>query len=122
MPAQQATIAEVLHVAADKFLAKDNDEARSPYMDGVKQKYSCHAIDQALRSLGHNYDGGPVFPFYSRQPFCNSVRQFVRSMGLDVHSMTVFGDDFEALPYEKRQQIRYAWLKFAAMYAEELGV
>lgn len=94
------TIAEVLHLAADTFLwpggvycSTDDDNV-----------FSCFAIERAAKHLQTRY--GPI-------------KIGLRRMGLCTDS----ANEFNEFPRgTKRQAARYAWLKFAAMIAEEQGV
>jgi hypothetical protein len=91
------TIAEVLHRAADEFLWNG---IREP--GGNLREYSCGS---AYASCGPSY--------YKK------IKPGLAAMGLDTDSYT----EFDELPEgPKRQGARYAWLKFAAMIAEEQGV
>jgi hypothetical protein len=97
-----ATIAEVLHRAADEFLW----DGFGPI--GTKEYASCLAICRAMgRAEWDTYKPyGPVFTG-------------LRRLGLDPRTVGAF-NEFE--PNEERQGARYAWLKFAALIAEEQGV
>jgi hypothetical protein len=86
------TIAEVLHRAADRYL--------EPVFAGEPTSYSCEAIYEADAVLWPR--------------ICKGLSE----MGLVPHSVT----QFEDVPPDERQAARYAWLKFAAMIAEEQGV
>ncbi len=92
-----ATIAEVLHYAADNFLwHPENGEN--------KFEPSCSAIYWACENLQ-----------ISRKQR-EKIFKGLQNMGLDT---SVF-DEF--IPGAARQGARYAWLKFAALIAEEQGV
>lgn len=103
------TIAEVLHRAADHWLAVDGDdyEKRSD-----SDRYSCCAVGAAVDELcGFN------------QAFEDQIYAGLEQMGLDTESGLVF----RKLGYPDEmdhttQGARYAWLKFAALIAEEQGV
>jgi hypothetical protein len=94
------TIAEVLHRAADEFLW-DGESQRTWDSDYL---YSCDAIFAGLN-----------LPANIR----TRIKLGLIEMGLDAEDFYHF-DDFRAGP--QRQGARYAWLKFAAMIAEEQGV
>jgi hypothetical protein len=96
------TIAEVLHRAADKFLW--NGSGRNPIRIPT---CSCFAVAAALGRDPEDYK--PFGPVYTG----------LRRMGVDPFEIGLF-DEFEYGP--ERQAARYAWLKFAAMIAEEQGV
>jgi hypothetical protein len=92
-----ASIAEVLHRAADRHLSGDDDYSKR------KSELSCIAVRKA--------DGwGP-----------DSLRAVrgLEKMGLGSW-LTANFDEFP--PGPERQAVRYAWLKFAALIAEEQGV
>jgi hypothetical protein len=91
------TIAEVLHRAADEHL-----------WDG-----------SGLYPIGSEYSCGAGYWASGTGRRWTMVRAGLRRMGLDVNSYTEFSD----VPHgPERQAARYAWLKFAAMIAEEQGV
>lgn len=104
-------ISEVLHEAADKYLAlnrKDWDDHRSKHI------YSCCAIEQVIEER------------FGWTAVCNHPLHFrildgLENMGLDTDSSSAF-DKFNIRSKEEKQQARYAWLKFAALVAEEQGV
>lgn len=116
MKTKQHTVADVLHYAADKCLV-----AHSQYSEGSKQKYSCCAIHEAVYQMtGKLYSGES-----------NALRRRViaglKAMGCNTGSMTLFkkyGDDhldYSAVNH-RVQGMRYMWLKWAALMAEEQGV
>jgi hypothetical protein len=94
------TIAEVLHRAADDFLW-DGRECTS---GGVAA--SCFAVEDAANVIGVSAD------------LLDRCFDGLKAMGVDVSKFDF--DDFRDSP--ERQGARYAWLKFAAMIAEEQGV
>jgi len=113
---KQPTVADVLHFAADKCLV-----AHSRYTEGSKEKYSCCAIDEAIyRIYGNLYscESGALR---------NRVMEGLKKMGCRTGSMTLFkkyGDnayDYSSVNHEV-QGMRYMWLKWAALMAEEQGV
>lgn len=103
----QPKISEVLHLAADKFLW---DGWGWTERNIGKSEYSCDAIWQAIASypFGADKDG------YNKR-----IRHGLRNLGLHPDSLYAF-DEFRSS--QERQAIRYAWLKFCAMMAEEQGV
>lgn len=113
---KEPTIADVLHLAADKCLV-----AHSRYGEGSKEKYSCCAIDEAIYKITGQLYGGESYKLHNR------VMAGLRNMGCNTGSMTLFkkyGDnysDFGAVNHEV-QGMRYMWLKWAALMAEEQGV
>jgi hypothetical protein len=112
---KQPTVADVLHLAADKCLV-----AHNRYTEGSKEKYSCCAVDHALyRIYGNLYscESGALR---------NRVMEGLKKMGCSTGSMTLFkkyGDptDYGIINHEV-QGMRYMWLKWAALMAEEQGV
>jgi hypothetical protein len=89
------TIAQVLHRAADKRLSTDDTP--------MWRKYTCCAVED---EAGH------------WTPLATRVLDGLRAMGCGGGI-----DEFsEFAPGPERQAARYAWLKFAAMIAEEQGV
>ena len=98
---KDASIAEILHHAADYYL-----------WDGGNKRcntaaYSCVAI---LELLGDSHIGFKT---------SDCLFDGIADLGLEIHSMVAF-EEFEF--GEERQAVRYAWLKFCAMLAEEQGV
>lgn len=106
------TIAEILHYAADKKLA--DKESQYWARGGIKEKYSCCAVEEAVIDLHRTFDYEEIDEMISR------IRYGLKEMGCPVDSMDAFNDDGEF--NAKNQQARYAWLKFAATMAEEQGV
>lgn len=106
-----ATIADILHEAADEWLACSLGD----YDLGGKTKYSCNAIVEAL------YD-----TVYDIEPMYNRIMEGLENMGLDTESASVFiklgYPDYSWEVFEETQGARYMWLKFAALIAEEQGV
>jgi hypothetical protein len=90
-----ATIAEVLHYAADNFLANSGIPSRGTHY------YSCLAVKKSARILR--------VPSYQ-------IMIGLRNMGVDPASIVEFSD------VRDTQGARYLWLKFAALIAEEQGV
>lgn len=90
-----ATIAEVLHYAADNFLANSGIPSRG------RHYFSCLAVKKAARVL--------------RVP-SDPIIIGLRNMGVAPASTLEFYD------VKDTQGARYMWLKFAALIAEEQGV
>lgn len=107
---KEYTIAEILHIAADKYLASKASESYS-WGIGSKDKYSCCAIAEAVYKL---VDLG------ERELTIERIYQGLGAMGCPTNSLEAFNDRGQFSP--ENQQARYAWLKFAAMMAEEQGV
>ena len=115
MTKKQPTVADVLHLAADKCLA-----AHARYEGVGKEKFSCCAIDEAIYKIYGAYYG------YESSQLRRCVREGLKNMGCDTLSHTLFkkyGDptDYSAVNHEV-QGMRYMWLKWAALMAEEQGV
>ena len=114
MKKKQPTIADVLHYAADKCLAYDKR-----YIDyGIKEKFSCCAVYEAVYQLTGHCDADGL---------CARVIDGLRAMGCDTGGHTLFkkyGDqpDEYSIVNETVQGMRYMWLKWAALMAEEQGV
>ena len=102
------SIAEILHYAADNCLAS---EANQYWLyGGNKEKYSCCAVDMAYMHLTGKYDVDKIY----------AIKKGLSNMGCPVNSTHALKDEGKFI--EENQQTRYAWLKFAAMLAEEQGV
>lgn len=101
------TIADILHIAADEYLAPDH--ASIGYRIA---QYSCDAIHWAVYKLSDEGELGDT----RIQAYLRRIKRGLERMGLNVYSMTAFShiDDLD-----ERQQARYGWLKFAALIAEE---
>lgn len=102
------SIAEILHIAADKHLAAKKSESWSH--GGNKEKFSCCAMHEAVISLN-----GEVV-----EVIIDRIHEGLKAMGCPVDSVDAFEEDGSF--NEENQQARYAWLKFAATIAEEQGV
>jgi len=113
----KTTIADVLHLAADKYLVSFSRH-EGPHR---KEKFSCCAINQAIFSIN-----GSLFSDES-QTLRSHIMKGLASMGCDVGSVKLFvkhGDslhDFNAVNSDV-QGMRYMWLKWAALMAEEQGL
>lgn len=137
-------ISEVLHCAADHFLATSID-----YGEGVqdqiydkvlnvavaRQSYSCWAIEEAAEFL---FDPAKILQSDSvsvaneKQKewdafgiFTEQIFDGLTEMGLNPYSCTEFAEFAEGRgrsDLSPRQGARYLWLKFAALIAEEQGV
>lgn len=106
------TIAEILHLAADKHLAAKPSEYWSN--GGNKEKFSCCAMHEAVISLNRTFTADEVEVVIDR------ITKGLKALGCPVDSTDAFHDDFTF--NAESQQARYAWLKFAATIAEEQGV
>jgi hypothetical protein len=109
---KEYTIAEILHLAADKHLAVKESEywARG---GGGKEKFSCCAVHEAIYGY---FD----LEIYEREDIIKRIHKGLENMGCPTGSTDAFDDrgEFRA----ENQQARYTWLKFAAIIAEEQGV
>lgn len=124
------TIADVLHLAADKYLIADTEDTAN--FD--KEHYSCCAIHNAIAELAPKefFDNQGFRIFYTGEanetPTGKRVFAGLKAMGLDPGSTQLFkklekktyGGWYNLTP--ESQGARYSWLKFAAMIAEEQGV
>jgi hypothetical protein len=107
------TIAEILHYAADKCLAAKKEQYWT--YGGVKEKYSCCAVSDAVDKM-HSFDT----PWFETKVIIQRICVGLSEMGCPIESIHAFDDHSKFS--EENQQARYAWLKFAAMMAEEQGV
>lgn len=110
---KRPTIAEVLHLAADKYLEYDH------YYGIVgefhkRELFSCDAVDSAAWESFQKWDHDILF-----DDFIDPIMRGLENMGVNTSSSIQF---IEYSNLEERQGARYAWLKFAAMMAEEQGV
>ena len=104
-------ISEVLHLAADKYLAAN---AHDHYHKN-KARFSCGAVLDALNSTRNFKD----LRF-------SDIITGLRKMGCDTTSRELFVKHGDAHPgqfgvNENIQGMRYFWLKWAALMAEEQG-
>lgn len=109
------SIAEILHLAADEHLAAKSSEYW--YNRGTKEKYSCCAVSEAVMSL---WNEDKIASVEDRNELLKRVFKGLEAMGCTVNSSDAF-DEADVFNPES-QQSRYAWLKFAAIIAEEQGV
>ena len=101
---KQPTIADVLHYAADHILAATKYEY---HHKPNQHKYSCCAVEKAIVDLNVNkYE----------------IFEGLIEMGCPVTSLNAFNDRGYNNFYEENQGMRYFWLKWAALMAEEQGV
>lgn len=115
-------ISEVLHLAADKYLAIDYNDY---FYNCHKEKYSCCAVEEAIWELV-----GLDSTYKTYCDFKNRVFHGLDNMGCDTDCCHLF-NDFEKksdgyvcayIATKKSQEARYFWLKWAALMAEEQGV
>lgn len=109
------TLAYIFNYAADKCLAHKVEQYDICWIDGGhKDKFSCCAVESAVEKLFDGQGWGVIGDQYTK------ARLFLKEHGCPVNSAKAFKDDREFNP--NNQQTRYAWLKFAALLAEEQGV
>lgn len=114
-------ISDILHEAADKYLTDDNYDNHY-----CTESYSCNAIKKAARNLtGENnpycvdvQNLARYSKYTAEYPHQQAALKFVKELGVKVGSSMLFDD----VDDDKRQSYRYAWLKTAAMVAEEEGL
>lgn len=101
-------ISEVLHLAADKYLSEDGVVHYKSY-GFATERFSCCAIENAIDEL-------------CVSQLEDSIFKGLQNMGCDTDDASLFkkyGDHFEGNP--DVQGMRYFWLKWAALMAEEQG-
>jgi len=106
------TIADILHLAADKYLAVNYDDYNN-YQH--KRMFSCCAIETAVEEL---YGWKECF---KDDGVLDIIKEGLTNMGLNCNSFHAF-KPWHSRDSAPMQQSRYAWLKFAALMAEEQGV
>jgi hypothetical protein len=109
---KEYTISEILHIAADNHLAVKESETWN--RGGNKEKFSCCAMHEAVIDLSRTFTFDEIDEVVCR------IIEGLEEMGCPTNSLDAFDDNGEFK--EENQQIRYAWLKFAAIIAEEQGV
>jgi hypothetical protein len=108
----KVTIADILHHAADKYLASSWEEWEDT-MD--KDKFSCCAIESAVEDL-MGWQALIYGDIHTR------ILDGLRVMGLDTASLAAFSQWEKNDDNYDTQHARYGWLKLAALMAEEQGV
>lgn len=104
-------ISTILHRAADHHLKGEQDQ----YM---LSRYSCCAV---IDAIDHYRVGRSAYDVSSMRI---RIYEGLKEMGCDVRSSHLFmeyGDNFPGIN-ETVQGMRYMWLKWAALMAEEQGV
>ena len=109
------TIAEILHLAADTKLASKEEQCWN--RGGSKEKFSCCAVSEAVWEL---YNKDKIASEGERDELIGRCFDGLKAMGCPTNSIDAFNDNGEFIA--KNQQVRYGWLKFAAIIAEEQGV
>lgn len=105
-------ISEILHDAADKYLFV----GYASYT-GDESVYSCVAVLQAIIGTQFNLKLKD-WDSWKKHPQFKQILRGLKAMGLQTDYMGEWKNAYE-LPIEERQQMRYGWLKMAAMLAEE---
>jgi hypothetical protein len=117
MTKKQYTIADILHTAADKYLVSNSRYEA----DHLKERFSCCAVYYAIRDITGNFYG------FDSEILRDQVMKGLTNMGCKVGSHTLFekyGDQpdvYESITHDV-QGMRYMWLKWAALMAEEQGI
>lgn len=115
-------ISEVLHLAADKYLAVDHNDEFVKHYDKRgqywKERFSCCAIGEAINVL--TYD----LTYNEHKNFEEQVSQGLENMGCVTDSCNQFYhledlSGFNVKATKESQEARYFWLKWAALMAEE---
>lgn len=105
-------ISEILHDAADKHLSVGNAHYLSD-----ETEYSCVAVLRAIIGTQF-YSKLADWDSWKKHPQFKQIRHGLKAMGLQTDYMGEWKDAYK-LQIEERQQMRYGWLKMAAMLAEE---
>lgn len=105
-------ISAVLHCAADMFLSDQPWGPSSFAADADKFLYSCDAVYYTVDYLYSNAT------LVEKNKLQNRIDDGMEKLGLDINEFNNFN---EFLPRIERQSVRYAWLKFCALLAEEQG-
>lgn len=135
---KQVLISDILHDAADKFLRYNKNDQAPRYRlmynnngiigsyslrpdEGEAERFSCCAVEA---SIAWNF--GLERWEDDTEKLSKKVKQGLRAMGCPTGSSTAFSKygDTHYAEGEKHevQGMRYMWLKWAAMMAEEQGV
>ena len=118
---RDTTIAEILHDAADVYLAIHDSDRSVP--GHTKTTYSCIAIQYAIFKDIVGFDR----QCYHYRDMIENVQYKEIMVGLNNMGFQVNGDSYGTVfvdydDDENRQGARYMWLKLAALMAEEQGV
>ena len=105
-------ISEVLHLAADKYLSVDGSYVNA---DGRHvERYSCCAVNRAINSF--------YLPYLVEVAIEKEVFEGLENMGCDTESSSLFNKYGDYRKGDANiQGMRYFWLKWAALMAEEQG-
>lgn len=105
-------ISEILHDAADKYLSV----GYANYFDN-EIEYSCVAVLRAI--VGTQFNSRlQDWDSWKKHPQFKQILRGLKAMGLQTDCTGEWKNACE-LPIQERQQMRYGWLKMAAMLAEE---
>lgn len=105
-------ISEILHDAADKYLS-----VGYVYYTDDETEYSCVAVLRAI--IGTQFNSKLIdWASWKKHPQFKQILRGLKAMGLQTDYMGEWKNAY-TLPIEERQQMRYGWLKMAAMLAEE---
>lgn len=119
-------ISDILHDAADKELAHNQQTCwfcNNNIRVASLERFSCCAIENAV----HNYldkkypDLNLEERFDIRDEIMDDIRRGLEEMGLDTQSIRAFSEEPEEVSADI-QGMRYFWLKWASLMAEEQGV
>lgn len=121
----KCNIADILHDAADKELAHNQETYWLCYdtkRGAGRERFSCCAIENAAqRFLDKNYQTlDLVSKDRIRGNIFDNIEQGLVAMGLNTSAPSVFGCEVSTINSEI-QGYRYFWLKWAALMAEEQG-
>ena len=117
--ASEHTVSTILHDAADKYLARSTAEReRSMKYYSLKNKYSCSAISTALRRSTLTYE--------QRVDLQKQINFGLVAMDCSICSTSLFMEHNDPNNWlevnSDVQGMRYMWLKWAALMAEEQGL
>ena len=107
-------VADILRYAADEKLRRPNRDSHDGHV--WRESFSCLAVKQALRDKLR-----PDILDYAAMKQTKQGRvvyKFLKELGVDTGSCKLFKN----VDKETAQEIRYAWLHFAADIAEEEGL
>lgn len=102
-------LSTILNNAADLYLCENGE---GDVINSI-HKYSCLAVNVAARKFFDDHVESDMF-------IENTIDPFLKGLGLPEENQdTDSGDFHEFIEGSERQSVRYCWLKFAAMIAEE---
>lgn len=101
-------ISEILWKAANEKLWNGVDDRQE---DERAWRFSCDAVAHALGKRDAPYP----------EAYDSEVFEFLRELGCPTGALDAFGDT-DADEKGEYQQVRYQWLMFAALIAEEEGI